>query len=119
MGRCGRPLGGLKGKNRQANELAGFLRDLTAGVTTRELAQRYNTGRTIWSDYRSGIRLIPLPRLEQIVDDRFFGDLPGHAVFKATARHLYAEAVIARKASRLNAGDQGGTTGPEVGGAGE
>ncbi|MFD8380719.1 hypothetical protein ACFV2X_19575 [Streptomyces sp. NPDC059679] len=59
MGRAGRPQGPSKGSAEEANALAGFLRELTAGMTVRELAERYRTSKTIWGEYRSGAKMIP------------------------------------------------------------
>ncbi len=70
MARAGRPQGAMKGATRAADELARFLVELTAGLTVREMAQRYGGGKTSWGEYRSGIRIIPLGRLNAVVRDR-------------------------------------------------
>ncbi|MFG2341255.1 RICIN domain-containing protein [Streptomyces yangpuensis] len=70
MARAGRPQGAMKGATRAADELARFLVELTAGLTVREMAQRYGGGKTSWGEYRSGTRIIPLGRLNAVVRDR-------------------------------------------------
>ncbi|WP_405021188.1 hypothetical protein OHV05_34105 [Kitasatospora sp. NBC_00070] len=69
MGNAGRPQGHLKGETEQADGLARFVREITAGVTVRELAQRYPVGRTSWSEYRSAGKDIPWHWLERLVRD--------------------------------------------------
>ncbi|MFJ3205799.1 hypothetical protein [Streptomyces sp. NPDC086989] len=78
MSRPGRPPGPLKGRTAEANELAQFLRDLTAEYTVSQLEQRYTGSRSVWSEYRSGQKIIPLSRLKQIVEDRSQNQQPCH-----------------------------------------
>ncbi|MFE5621927.1 hypothetical protein ACFQ8S_07685 [Streptomyces virginiae] len=59
----------MKGATEAADDLARFLVDLTAGLTVREMAQRYGGGKTSWGEYRSGTRIIPLGRLNAVVRD--------------------------------------------------
>ncbi|MET7463277.1 hypothetical protein [Nonomuraea sp. NPDC005501] len=68
--KVGRPQGGPRGRTRQANELAEFLLTLTAGLTVRELAARYHVGKTLWGEYRSGQKIIPLDLLVRLVRDQ-------------------------------------------------
>lgn len=70
MAKTGRPQGAPRGRSQAANELAGLLRDVTRGMTVRELAQRFGGGKTAWSEYRSGAQVIPLGRLGIVVEDR-------------------------------------------------
>ncbi|THA86239.1 RICIN domain-containing protein [Streptomyces sp. A0592] len=60
----------MKGVTGPADELARFLVELTAGLTVREMAQRYGGGKTSWGEYRSGARIIPRGRLNAVVRDR-------------------------------------------------
>ncbi|MFE7100377.1 hypothetical protein ACFVBL_38030, partial [Streptomyces erythrochromogenes] len=60
----------MKGATEAADELARFLVELTAGLTVREMAQRYGGGKTSWGEYRSGTRIIPRGRLNAVVRDR-------------------------------------------------
>ncbi|KAK1181157.1 hypothetical protein B7755_025280 [Streptomyces sp. NBS 14/10] len=99
MGRAGRPQGPPKGSTEEANALAGFLRDLTAGMTVRELAERYRTSKTIWGEYRSGTKIIPLGRLNAVVKDRV-RDERGRTTMLAKARRLYEAAVTAEQTVR-------------------
>ncbi|MFI7130811.1 hypothetical protein ACIBQ1_34330 [Nonomuraea sp. NPDC050153] len=43
---------------------------LTDGITVRELATRYPVGKTLWGQYRSGEKIIPLDLLTQLVEHR-------------------------------------------------
>ncbi|MFD9796712.1 RICIN domain-containing protein [Streptomyces sp. NPDC059070] len=94
MGRTGRPQGTPKGATRAADALAGFLGDLTAELTVRELAQRYGGGKTMWSDYRSGARIIPLGRLNSVVRDRV-RDGRGRQTLLQRAHRLHEAALVA------------------------
>ena len=67
--RAGRPQGGPRGSTEQANALAEFLLALTAGSTVRELAARYHVGKTLWGEYRAGLKIIPLELLNRLVRD--------------------------------------------------
>ncbi|MEJ8645380.1 hypothetical protein WKI68_37535 [Streptomyces sp. MS1.HAVA.3] len=55
MVKAGRPQGDPKGTTEAANALAGFLRELTDGMSLRDLAERYEGGKTLWGEYRSGL----------------------------------------------------------------
>ncbi|MFE7129526.1 RICIN domain-containing protein [Streptomyces sp. NPDC057638] len=99
MGRAGRPQGDPKGATTQSNALARFLCEITDGVTVRELGERYRTSKTIWSEYRSGIKIIPWHRLEKIVTDHV-RDARGRAALLAKARHLHTEASEAEQGRR-------------------
>jgi hypothetical protein len=67
--RAGRPQGGPKGSTNEANALAEFLLTLTREMTVRELAGRYHVGKTLWGEYRTGQKIIPLELLKQLVRD--------------------------------------------------
>ncbi|TYB64371.1 hypothetical protein FXF51_21905 [Nonomuraea sp. PA05] len=68
-GRVGRPQGRARGSSEQANALAEFLLTLTGGMTIRELAARYPVGKTLWGQYRSGEKIVPLDLLTRLVKD--------------------------------------------------
>ncbi|NEB96634.1 hypothetical protein G3I58_01195, partial [Streptomyces anulatus] len=95
MGRSGRLPGPLKGRTAEANALAQFLRDLTAQDTVSQLEQRYKLSRSVWSEYRSGMKTIPLPRLNRIIEDRFPRDARTRSAKLQEARRLHAAAVAA------------------------
>ncbi|MFG3547564.1 hypothetical protein [Streptomyces sp. NPDC047725] len=119
MGRAGRPQGDPRGATAEANALAGFLRELTEGVGVRELAQRYEgVGKTLWGEYRSGARIIPLNRLNAVVKDRY-RDARGRQVMLARARELH-EAALRAEAPGGPAGVRAGppAEGPRTGGEG-
>ncbi|WP_326824932.1 hypothetical protein [Streptosporangium sp. NBC_01756] len=99
MGTPGRPQGNPKGETEQANALADFLRELTVGVTVRQLGERYRSGKTSWGEYRSGAKAIPFHLLERIINDREH-DPRVRATLLTRARHLHDEAEIAGKGSR-------------------
>lgn len=94
MHRKGRPQGEPKGATRAADALAGFLGELTAELTVRELAQRYGGGKTTWSEYRSGARIIPLGRLNSVVRDRV-RDPRGRQTLLQRAHRLHEAALVA------------------------
>lgn len=94
MARAGRPQGTAKGETEAANDLAGFLREVTARLTVREMAERYGGGKTAWSQYRSGERIVPLGRLTTVVNDRV-RDPRGRAVMLGRARRLHDAALTA------------------------
>lgn len=71
MSRPGRPPGPLKGRTPEANALARFLRELTAEDTVSQLEERYQLSRSVWSEYRSGVKIIPLARLNQLIENRY------------------------------------------------
>ncbi|WP_338498835.1 RICIN domain-containing protein [Streptomyces sp. SJL17-4] len=91
---AGRPQGAWKGGTQAANELARFLREITEGLTVRELAERYGGGKTAWGQYRSGERIIPLGRLNSIVRDRV-RDGRGREAMLQRARRLHDTALTA------------------------
>lgn len=68
--RVGRPQGKPRGGTKQADALAEFLLTLTSGMTVRDLAERYPVGKTLWGEYRSGQKIIPLNLLRRLVQDR-------------------------------------------------
>lgn len=104
MGGPGRPQGSLKGETEQANALADFLRELTGGVTVRQLGERYRTGKTSWGEYRSGVKIIPLHLLERIIHDHVRDPRPRAALLaKARCLHDEAEAAGRRRRSPLRA----------------
>ncbi|MEU4864193.1 hypothetical protein AB0G34_32815, partial [Kitasatospora aureofaciens] len=71
MGRAGRGQGPLRGRTEQANTLARYVRDLTADRTGDELHAQYGGVKSVWSEYRSGAKIIPWERLEELIKDRF------------------------------------------------
>ncbi|MER5808228.1 RICIN domain-containing protein [Streptomyces sp. NPDC002033] len=99
MVKAGRPQGDPKGATEAANALAGFLRELTEGMSLRELAERYEGGKTLWGEYRSGAQLVPLPRLSSVVKDRV-RDARGREAMLAKARHLHGLALTAEAETR-------------------
>ncbi|MFJ1930387.1 MULTISPECIES: hypothetical protein [unclassified Streptomyces] len=96
--KAGRPQGGPKGQTEQDNALAVFLRNLTKGLTVRELADRYKSAgsKTLWGEYRSGTKTIPLHVLERLVHDSA-RDERSRTQLLATARDLHAQAVAAQQ----------------------
>ncbi|MFD9338316.1 hypothetical protein ACFWBF_28525 [Streptomyces sp. NPDC060028] len=68
---------------------------MTRGMTVRELAQRFGAGRTAWSEYRSGARVIPLGRLGIVVEDRV-RDPRRRRELLARARWLHGQALTAQ-----------------------
>ncbi|MFE1803543.1 hypothetical protein [Streptomyces sp. NPDC059533] len=99
MNRPGRPPGPLKGRTPQANELAQFLRDLTAHHTVSQLEARYGGSRSVWSEYRSGQKTIPLSRLKQIIEDLFARDTRTRDHRLQEARRLCIAAMTAAAAT--------------------
>ena len=91
LGRPGRTQGGLRGATPEINELATFLRTMTAETTVRDLANRYRSGKTLWSLYRSGARVVPWHLLERVVTDRI-GDERGRTIALSRAKHLHTRA---------------------------
>ncbi|WP_331745605.1 hypothetical protein [Streptomyces globisporus] len=79
----GRPLGALKGRTKQADEFALWLREVTKGATVRSLEQHFPYGKSSWSEFRDGSRL---PR-QQLVE-------------QVTARYLREPAMRARQLAR-------------------
>ncbi|MFJ2154047.1 hypothetical protein ACIOHB_35485 [Streptomyces microflavus] len=79
----GRPLGALKGRTKQADEFALWLREVTEGVAVRTLEQHFPYGKSSWSEFRDGSRL---PR-QQLVE-------------QVTARYLREPAMKARQLAR-------------------
>ncbi|GAA2964117.1 hypothetical protein [Kitasatospora cinereorecta] len=98
MGRPGRPQGQPRGHTDEANALAQFLRDITKGTTVRELGVRYYMSKTTWSDYRSGTKLIPLRRLQDVIADHVHDPDEARA-HQITAERLH-KAAFAAEASR-------------------
>ncbi|MFF9908992.1 hypothetical protein [Streptomyces sp. NPDC013457] len=103
MARGGRPQGAPRGATDAANALAQFLRELTDGMGVREMAERYEGGKTLWGEYRSGARIIPLGRLNAVVRDRV-RDARGREAMLAKARRLYEEALTAEEEERPSPG---------------
>ncbi|MEU4516558.1 hypothetical protein AB0G05_44320 [Nonomuraea wenchangensis] len=94
--RAGRPQGGPRGSTEQANALAEFLLALTAGSTVRELAARYHVGKTLWGEYRAGLKIIPLELLNRLVRDHT-PDEDTRRARLATAARLHAAATAAQR----------------------
>ncbi|MFJ7910171.1 RICIN domain-containing protein [Kitasatospora sp. NPDC096204] len=94
MAGAGRPQGRLKGETEQANALAGFVREVTSGITVRKLAQRYPASKTSWSEYRSAEKDIPWHLLQRLVHDHA-ADPRARAALLARAGHLHEQAVRA------------------------
>ncbi|MFJ3205798.1 hypothetical protein [Streptomyces sp. NPDC086989] len=94
MNRPGRLPGPLKGRTAEANALAQFLRDLTSEYTVSRLEERYDLSRSVWSEYRSGQKIIPFARLNQIIEDGFARDprTRGHRLQEARRLHTAATA---------------------------
>ncbi|MGA5198248.1 hypothetical protein [Streptomyces exfoliatus] len=65
----GRPLSELKGRTEEANGLARWLRKVTAGVPVRTLEETFHYSKAMWTDYRSGSKLIPGKLLDMVVDE--------------------------------------------------
>lgn len=84
----------MKGATEAADDLARFLVDLTAGLTVREMAQRYGGGKTSWGEYRSGTRIIPRGRLNAVVRDRV-RDGRGREAMLRRAGRLHDAALVA------------------------
>lgn len=99
MARAGRPQGAPKGRTEAANELAEFLREVTRGMTVRELADRYGGGKTVWSEYRSGARIIALGRLNTVLKDQV-RDPRRREGLLAEARRLHDLALTTEAAGR-------------------
>ncbi|MFB7476894.1 hypothetical protein [Kitasatospora sp. NPDC056184] len=96
MGSAGRPQGRLKGETEQADALARFVREVTTGLTVRELAQRYPAGKTSWSEYRSAEKDIPWHLLRRLVHDRL-EDPRARAALLARAGRLHEQAARAAR----------------------
>ncbi|WP_329391612.1 RICIN domain-containing protein (plasmid) [Streptomyces sp. NBC_01351] len=77
----------------EANALAQFLRELTAELTVSRLEDQYRLSRSVWSEYRSGLKIIPMSRLTQIIEDRFPRDARTPAEQLLKARRLHTEAM--------------------------
>ncbi|GAA3612143.1 hypothetical protein GCM10022419_116390 [Nonomuraea rosea] len=91
--RAGRPQGGPRGSTNEANALAEFLLTLTGGVTVRELAGRYHVGKTLWGEYRSGQKIIPLELLRRLVRDHTPDERTREARME-TAERLHTAALV-------------------------
>lgn len=85
----------MKGRTAEANTLAQFLRDLTSECTVSRLEERYGLSRSVWSEYRSGQKIIPLARLSQIIEDRFVRDPRTREPKLQVARRLHTAAAPA------------------------
>ncbi|MFD8025755.1 RICIN domain-containing protein [Streptomyces lavendulae] len=72
-------------------------------MSLRDLAERYEGGKTLWGEYRSGAQLIPLPRLNSVVKDRV-RDARGREAMLAKARQLHELAMTAEAESRPDIG---------------
>jgi stress response protein SCP2 len=68
-GRPGRKAGPLSGGTPEAEELAAWLRKLTEGLTVRDLAERFPFGRTQWSDFLRGRKIIPSWLVDDLVKE--------------------------------------------------
>lgn len=90
----GRPQGAFKGATDAANELAQFIQNLTGPLTVRELATRYGGGRTLWSEYRSGAKAIPLGVLNSVLRDQI-RDARGCGRMLDQARRLHDAVLVA------------------------
>ncbi|MFE2164248.1 hypothetical protein ACFXB3_04150 [Streptomyces sp. NPDC059447] len=64
-------------------------------MTVRELAQRFGGGKTAWSEYRSGARVIPLGRLGLVIKE-CVRDPRGRQESLARARRLHDQALTAK-----------------------
>lgn len=64
----GRPLGALRGRTEQANELAVWLRKVTLGKAVRTLEEDFAYSTTSWSEFRSGSRLPPEELIKAMVE---------------------------------------------------
>ncbi|WP_026424026.1 hypothetical protein [Actinokineospora inagensis] len=86
-----------QGATPEITELAAYLSALTAGVTARDLSDRFGTGTSLWGRYRSGERIVPWHLLEQVVADSV-ADRRGRLFALTRAKDLYnrAEAAAAR-----------------------
>lgn len=82
--------------------MAGLLRDVTAGMTVRELAQRFGGGKTAWSEYRSDAQVIPVGRLGIVVEDRVRDPLRRRELL-ARARRLHGRALMAQAEAEVAA----------------
>lgn len=89
------PAGPLRGRTEEANALASFMRELTAESTVSDLAERYKLARSVWSEYRSGQKLIPWDRLAKVVEHRFSRDPRARRLTMDKARRLHAAAAAA------------------------
>ncbi|MFE2726144.1 hypothetical protein, partial [Kitasatospora sp. NPDC059327] len=105
MGGAGRPQGRLKGETEQADALARFVREVTSGVTVRELARRYPVGKTSWSEYRSAEKDIPWHLLQRLVHDQV-PDPRARGVLLARAGDLHRRAARAALGIRPPAGER-------------
>ncbi|MFJ9634871.1 hypothetical protein ACIRU8_44995 [Streptomyces sp. NPDC101175] len=97
----------MSGGTPEAEELALYLRELTDGFTTRALEEEFGQGRTQWSEFRKGTKLIPLWLLQNVVKKQVTGPLR-EAKFQQGRELLEAaEAAATRaRAARRPAGSQ-------------
>ncbi|MEV6044117.1 hypothetical protein [Streptomyces xanthochromogenes] len=78
---------------------------MTQGCTVRELAKSYGAGKTSWSDYRSGAKLIPLELLHRVVCSRV-RDVRGRTELWGRAKSLHAAARAAEEGSSRSGGQR-------------
>ncbi|MFG1943052.1 helix-turn-helix domain-containing protein [Nonomuraea sp. NPDC048826] len=90
--RAGRPQGRPRGSTAEANALAEFLLGVTGGMTVRELAEAYHVSKTLWGEYRSGQKIIPLELLRRLVHDRTPDERTRRTRLE-TAGHLHTAAL--------------------------
>ncbi|MGW6617277.1 hypothetical protein ACWGA0_27980 [Streptomyces erythrochromogenes] len=93
----GRPLGALRGRTEQANELAVWLRKVTLGKAIRTLEEHFAYSTTSWSEFRSGSRL-PSEDLLKAVVERYVTEPEMRDRQKAEGRRLLAAAKEAEAA---------------------
>ncbi|WP_162890033.1 hypothetical protein [Streptomyces olivoreticuli] len=79
--------------------MAQFVREMTPGVTVRELARRYPLSKTTWSQYRSGEKDIPWHWLERLVHGQPAAPRTRLALL-GRARHLHERATQAAEGLR-------------------
>ncbi|MFJ8764666.1 coiled-coil domain-containing protein [Streptomyces clavifer] len=92
----GRPLGVLKGRTKQADEFALWLREVTKGATVRALEQHFPYGKSSWSEFRDGSRL-PRQQLVEQVTARYLREPIMRAQQLARGTRLLAAAHQAAK----------------------
>ncbi|MFJ5050417.1 hypothetical protein [Streptomyces sp. NPDC088719] len=81
----GRPLGALKGRTKQADEFALWLREVAKGATVRTLEEHFPYGKSSWSEFRDGSRL-PRQQLVEQVTARYLRepDMRAHQLARGT-----------------------------------
>ncbi|MEV7325257.1 WD40 repeat domain-containing protein [Streptomyces sp. NPDC093970] len=88
----------MVGGTPEAEELARYLRGLTSERTTRDLAARFGYGRTQWSEFLRGSKLIPSWLLRNVVMDLVDGPIRD-AKLRQGCELLEAAEAAAAKAS--------------------